>query len=53
MCILYNDLINNSNQNVNSFIIMKNTKCMRQLSDTISINFDVFPEHIGQIISSK
>jgi len=35
MSILYNDLINNSDQNVNSFIIMKNTKCMRQVNDTI------------------
>ena len=35
MSILYNNLINNSNQHIHSFIIMKNTRCMRQLSDTI------------------
>jgi len=31
----YTDLINNSNKNIDSFIVVKKTPCFRQISDTI------------------
>lgn len=35
---LFSNLINNSNKNINSFIILKKTQCVRQISDTIFDN---------------
>lgn len=35
MNILFNEILNNSNNGINSFIILKKTQCVRQINDTI------------------